>query len=298
MALWLSICLLPSASAAVRSLRLITLDLDDTLWPTAPVVRAANQALADATGATPEELQDRLTLARRQLTPTPSYSEARVLAIESWLCENAGSTPGRRDEAEAFFELWLQARHASAEQLLFDGAVDAVAQARQQHPEAAIVAVTNGRGDPLAMPSLKNLFDFTISAEHDGIYPERKPAPAPFLAALRKAGVQATPAMWAHVGDDIVNDVQAAKRLGAWSVWLDATGDDSEEGLPASSPDDVAAGSLWFSTMTSEERTARIEEARGAVSSADMKIRTISELPQALSPISRRRGRECPFPLG
>ena len=79
---------------------------------------------------------------------------------------------------------------------------------RRSHPDALLAAVTNGRGDPLAMPSLKSLFDFTVSAEDDGIYPERKPAAAPFLAALRKAGIRdAKPAVWAHIGDDIVNDI-------------------------------------------------------------------------------------------
>ena len=52
--------------------------------------------------------------------------------------------------------------------------------------DALIAAITNGRGDPLKMPSLCKLFDFTVSAEDADIYPERKPAAAPFLAALQK----------------------------------------------------------------------------------------------------------------
>ena len=35
-------------ASALASLRLVTLDLDDTLWPTGPVVRAANTAVANA----------------------------------------------------------------------------------------------------------------------------------------------------------------------------------------------------------------------------------------------------------
>ena len=193
-----------------------------------------------------------------------------------------------------FFDLWLQERHAAAERLLFDGAADAVAEVRNAHPDALIAAVTNGRGCPLAMPSLKQVFDFTVSAEDAGIYPERKPAAAPFLAALRKAGnVEAKPAQWAHVGDDIINDCQAAKRCGAWAVWLDAA---SEDGAPASSPDDAVKSAYWYSTMDAEERAAREREAEAARGAADVTIRDIRELPGALSPKSRRRGRQCPLP--
>ena len=187
------------AAAALASLRLITFDLDDTLWPTGPVVSSANLAVAAAAGGDPKDLQARLRAARSG-TDKPSYSEARVLALESWLHERDGTASGRRQDAEELFELWLAERHAAAGRLLFDGAAKAVAAVRRQHPDALIAAVTNGRGDPLVMPALRPHFDFTVSAEDAGIYPERKPAAAPFLAALRRAGVaRPTPALWAHV---------------------------------------------------------------------------------------------------
>mmetsp|Transcript_44791 Transcript_44791/g.74316 ORF Transcript_44791/g.74316 Transcript_44791/m.74316 type:complete len:296 (-) Transcript_44791:216-1103(-) len=285
---------LAPASAALMSLRLITLDLDDTLWPTGPVVQAANTKVADAIRAQPDLLQARLRAARSTVSP-PSYSEARILAIQSLLNEREGTVGAQRAEAERLFDIWLAERHKAAGRLLFDGAVEAIAKCRREHPDAIIAAVTNGRGDPLAMPQLRPYFDFTISAEDDSIYPQRKPAPGPFLAALRKAGVQPQPALWAHVGDDLLNDVQAAKRLGAWSVWLDASAS-GRDGEPAASPDDAVAGSFWFSTMGDEERAARREAAGRALRTADAIIKSISELPLALSPMSRRRGRECPFP--
>ena len=290
------------AAAALASLRLITLDLDDTLWPTGPVVRAANAAVAEALGADADDLQARLKAARSGSLPQkPSYSEARIQAIESWLHERDGTAEGRRTAAEDFFALWLSERHAAAERLLFDGAADAVAAVRTAHPDALIAAVTNGRGDPLAMPALRSHFDFTVSAEDPGIWPERKPAAAPFLAALRTAGIrQPTPAQWAHIGDDLINDVKAAKELGAWAVWLHAQDDDggAEAGgaAPATSPDDAAAASYWYSTMSGEERAARRAEAEGALGAADATIADIRELPAALSPQSRRRGRACPIP--
>jgi FMN phosphatase YigB (HAD superfamily) len=135
------------------------------------------------------------------------------------MCESAGVCPGsRRSDAEQMFELWLSERHAAASRMLFDGAAAAVAEARRLHPDAAIAAITNGSGDPLAMPELAALFDFTVSAEDASIYPNRKPAREPFLAALRVAGCAARPSEWAHVGDDLINDVQASRALGAWAA--------------------------------------------------------------------------------
>ena len=74
-----------SPAGALASLRLITFDLDDTLWPTGPVVRAANAKLASALGADEDDLQARLKDARSAGGPKPSYSEARIIAVESFL---------------------------------------------------------------------------------------------------------------------------------------------------------------------------------------------------------------------
>ena len=121
--------------------------------------------------------------------------------------------------------MWLAERHAAAGRLLFEGAAEAVAAVRRDHPAAVLAAVTNGRGDPLAMPALAACFDFSVSAEDGGIYPERKPAAAPFLAALRRAGVQRpTPASWCHVGDDLIKDYLAAKRAGFHALLFDPKG--------------------------------------------------------------------------
>ena len=173
------VALAAPATAALASLRLITLDLDDTLWPTGPVVQSANIALATAVGADPQDLQARLRSARSGADPKPSYSEARVLAIESWLNERDGTASGHRDEAEEFFELWLAERHAAASRLLFDGAAEAVAAVRRQHPDALVAAVTNGRGDPLAMPSLRrHALTLTLTLNPD---PDPNPDPHPAL---------------------------------------------------------------------------------------------------------------------
>ena len=61
-ALPLLLLVLPSANCSLASLRLITFDLDDTLWPTGPVVSAANTALAKALQADTAGLQNEACL--------------------------------------------------------------------------------------------------------------------------------------------------------------------------------------------------------------------------------------------
>ena len=124
--------------------------------------------------------------------------------------------------------------------------------------------------------------------------------------ALRRRCERSSPAAAScphQVGDDLINDVQAAKRLGAWTVWLgdaDAVSGGGAPG-PASSPDDAATSAAetdatWYSTMGAEERAARVRAADTARGTADATIGQIGELPAALSASSRRRGRACPLP--
>ena len=151
------------ADAPTR-LALLTLDLDDTFWPTAEVVADANEALAAALekeGADIADLSPTMKRLRRAAGPEMSYTRARTDAI-AVLLEEAGSDASK---APALFDVWLDARHAAAEARLFEGGAAAVAEVRRRHPAAVVAAVTNGRGDPARTPSLAPSFDFTVSGE-------------------------------------------------------------------------------------------------------------------------------------
>ena len=152
------------------------------------------------------------------------------------------------------------------------GALDALeaAPADARVPwDAVVAAVTNGRGDPARMPSLAPFFAFTVSGEAAGVHPNRKPSPVIYEAALAEAGVSADDA-WIHVGDCLLNDCDAAKRVGARTVWLDA------------SPPSHAQNA--YSTLSADDRAARAA-VMGAVDPAaavDARILTIAELPDAV----------------
>ena len=249
--------------------RLLTFDLDDTLWPTAPVVVLANDALsarmASFTGGDPldsKALQGRIKQCRDEASMDLSYSDLRKRAIASVLGDD-DDDPGR---TENLFQVWLEARHAAAEDLLYPGAVPVLEAIKDRWTDVIIGAVTNGRGDPLAMPSLRPYFDFCVTAEDPRIFPHRKPSPHIFQAALDVAGPRRS---WVHVGDDLLNDVDAAKNAGARTVWFDD---------PAHQKDDA------FTTKSSDERTQRRQRADAVLHGdrIDQRITSLADLPPAL----------------
>mmetsp|Transcript_17737 Transcript_17737/g.45848 ORF Transcript_17737/g.45848 Transcript_17737/m.45848 type:complete len:340 (+) Transcript_17737:42-1061(+) len=297
--------------------RLITFDLDDTLWPTAPVVASANAKLCAAfeacgvPGITPWDVQSTMKRLRPELEAKsagvpPTYTALRTAAIAHLLASKVPQSD-LQAIANELFQVWLRGRHDSAEAHLFSGALEAATSVRKTYPEATIVALTNGRGDPLAMSEdLASCFDFTVSGEEPSIHPHRKPSPVIFRAALERAGVDGdsfltehAPApedSWVHIGDDLLNDIAAAKGLGAFTVWLDlaaeaaaTAGVSRSSGVPDSpssvdkAPTLAATGEATYSTLDPAERLRR-EAQRAAVplSHIDQRIQTIGELPAAL----------------
>ena len=257
------------ALAPPRRLRLLTFDLDDTFWPTGAVVARANEAMRAALareGADGAGHQDAMKRLRRAAGPAMSYTEARTEACAALLAE-AGADVAL---APQLFDVWLDERHRAAEALLFDGSADALREVTRRHPDAVVAAVTNGRGDPARMPSLKPFFAFTVSGEAAGVHPNRKPSPVIYEAALERAGVSNADDAWIHVGDCLLNDCDAAKRVGARTVWLDA------------SPPSHAQNA--YSTLSADDRAARaaVMDAVDPAAAVDARILTIAELPDAV----------------
>ena len=160
------------ALAPPPQLRLLTCDLDDTFWPTADVVAAANAALSTALEAREADaslLGETMKRLRRAAGVQMSYTEARTKAIGELL-------GGDRNAAEELFQLWLDARQRASEDLLFPDAATSLAEVRRRHPDAVVGAVTNGRGDPRFIPSLAPHFDFCVSGEDADVHPNRKPS--------------------------------------------------------------------------------------------------------------------------
>ncbi len=204
------------------SLRLITFDLDNTLWSTPEVITLAERASSDYLSAkypahAPALSCEALRAARAEiLDKDPArLSDLTALRRDSVTTILIACGLSRREaceQSDLAFEVFHDARNRVT---LFDGALEML---RTLGDRYILGALSNGNAD-LHKIGIADLFAFHHSSETIGT---RKPAPDMFHAALASAGVDAAEAL--HVGDHPLEDVHAAREAGLRAVWINFDG--------------------------------------------------------------------------
>jgi HAD superfamily hydrolase (TIGR01549 family) len=203
------------------SIRLITFDLDDTLWDVAPVIHGAEAVLGDwlalqapRLGRVPSAhlvaIRARLLSAEPALQHCISALRRRVLLHA---LQDAGYAAGEAQQlAEAAFQVFLAARHQIE---LF-----AEVHPTLQHLAGRFMlgVLTNGNADVRRL-GLAEYFHFSLCAEELGV---GKPDPQPFREALQRAGVSAEQAL--HIGDHPNDDIAGARGAGLHAIWFNPAG--------------------------------------------------------------------------
>jgi 2-haloalkanoic acid dehalogenase type II len=192
----------------------ITLDLDDTLWPFAPIGARIDQVLYEwmlqhspATAAmypvaAMRELRERSFHDNPQLHH--DLSALRRLTLREAL-ENSGADLALLEPAyEAFYAARNQVE-------CYPDAIDALARIAVRVPVAAL---SNGNAD-LQRIGLSHHFAFQLGSREHGA---AKPAASIFHAACERLGVP--PAQVLHVGDHIEMDVVGAMQAGLRGCWI------------------------------------------------------------------------------
>ena len=201
------------------TIELITFDLDDTLWDTAPVIVRAETVLRDwltthAPKAGALEVADFQALRLRVLTEQPELKH-RISALRRRVLFHALQDTGYGDAqrlADEAFEVFIEARHALE---VFEQAEPTlVALAR----DYALGVVTNGNADVRRI-GLGHHFKFVLCAEDIGI---AKPDARLFHEALSRGAVTAGAAV--HVGDHPGDDIAGAQQAGLRAVWFNPGG--------------------------------------------------------------------------
>lgn len=215
--------------------RLICFDLDDTLWPCAPVIRAAEQhsyawlerqAPRLTARYSPQQLREhRMQLARSQPEIAHDMTELRLRSLVM-LLEDEGYPRRVAQEANDMF------RVARNQVTPYDEVPRELARLRRRY---ALVSVTNGNSQIEHTP-LHASFDLSLTAAEVGA---AKPDPAIFHAASERSGIPLQ--AFLHVGDDPQRDVDAARRLGMSTVWINRAGRVWPDSLP---PADLEVGDL------------------------------------------------------
>ena len=201
------------------SIKLITFDLDDTLWDTAPVIVRAEAVLRDwltthAPKAGALEVADFQALRLRVLTEQPELKH-RISALRRRVLFHALQDTGYGDAqrlADEAFEVFIEARHALE---VFAQAEPTLAALARDY---ALGVVTNGNADVRRI-GLGHHFKFVLCAEDIGI---AKPDARLFHEALLRGAVTAGAAV--HVGDHPGDDIAGAQQAGLRAVWFNPGG--------------------------------------------------------------------------
>lgn len=203
-------------------IRLLTFDLDNTLWETESVVVAAEQTLMAWYAEHAPQFAERLDSEARKalryevLAGDPLLRHRVTdfrLAVMALGLTRAGYSPEQvEDLTRRGFDVFLEARHALT---LFPHAETLLQTLSAKYPLATI---SNGNADVRRL-GLDKYFSVIVSADEVGI---SKPDSAPFVAALERAGVEARHAL--HIGDHPVDDVQGAREAGLHTLWFNRHG--------------------------------------------------------------------------
>lgn len=217
-------------------IRAISLDLDDTLWPFAPIGERIERALhawfVDHSPRTAERfpISEMRALRERVHAEFPQHEHdlglLRRLTIERAL-RDSGDDPTL---ASAAYEIFFRERNR----------VDFYPDAREGLQRIAarlpVAALTNGNAD-LAAIGIASLFRFQLGAREFG---SAKPDPALFLEACARLDVAADEVL--HVGDHPTMDVAGASRAGLRSCWINR-GDHAW-------PQELPRADIEFTTLT------------------------------------------------
>lgn len=204
----------PRATLSSSMIAAITLDLDDTLWPIAPVMSRAETTLDGwlrahcpaVAAAFPIEAMRAL---RAQVFAEHPHLAHDFTTLRKISLARAFAGSGLTEEwVERAFEVFYSARN---EVELYAEVGDALAGLAARWPLASL---SNGNAD-LARIGLAGHFRAFVHAREHGC---GKPDASIFHAAASALGV--APAAVAHVGDDPELDVAGAHAAGMVAVWL------------------------------------------------------------------------------
>jgi putative hydrolase of the HAD superfamily len=235
----------------MAEIRLVTFDLDNTLWDVGVVLRHAEEkmhAFLDQQVPEYRRLLDPEAIMdiRRDVIRELPHAAHDVSALREQVLYRSVLRCGypdaeARSHARAAFEAFFEARQ---EVVFFDHALEALAHLSGRY---RLAALTNGNADIRRM-GLARYFSFAISAADVAA---SKPAPDIFHAALERAG--ATPGESIHVGDNAIDDIKGASDVGMHTIWV------RHPGLTNDS-DDIAASAVVEHLRDLASAVARIHD--------------------------------------
>lgn len=200
------------------TIRAITLDLDDTLWPVAPtIMRAERKAHAWLEERFPDVTErwttDRLRARRMEIHASRAdlrhdLLHIRRIALQEAFLDCRIVEEAAREAIEMALELFMVGRN---EVEFYPEVLEVLERLADRY---AIASLSNGNAD-LTQIGLDHLFTAKVAAHTHGT---SKPDRVIFHAACR--ALDCDPVEVVHVGDDPDMDVRGARAAGLHAVWI------------------------------------------------------------------------------
>ena len=200
-------------------IKVLSFDLDDTIWACKPVLSRAERAqLSFIREFNPEleryierkawkELYDRAMKGHEHMAYDFTFSRKKTLFLAAQ--EANLEDPGK--VSEDIFHAFSTARNNVLDHV-YPGVIPALKQLKERF---TLVSLTNGNAFAERIPGLRHLFDHSVNAGQAGA---QKPDRKPFERVMELTGVAAEEIV--HVGDSLSSDVRGARAVGMHTVWV------------------------------------------------------------------------------
>ncbi len=196
----------------------ISFDLDDTLWPIAPVIESAEAELwawlreRHPRAAAAHSIESMRALRAAVAARFPERGHDMTFLRVHSLAQMLAAAGYEASAADRAFEVFYAARNRVT---CYADVRPALARLSVRRP---LFALSNGNAN-LERCGIAGFFAGHVHAQAVGA---AKPDPRMFAALAERAGV--APADILHVGDDPFADVDGARRAGVQAVWINRDG--------------------------------------------------------------------------
>ena len=200
------------------TIKLITFDLDNTLWDNNPVLLRAEQACYDYLQQQAPQLKqyyslNKMAKLRMEMMASSPQLSAQVSKVRKQAMQRALEEINHDNAliptlVEQAFNRFHDERNKV---VLFDQTIPLLQDLQKKYQ---LGSITNGNSD-LEKIGIAHYFAFSLSAEKVGA---KKPRPNIFHAAMHKADV--SPQEMIHIGDHHDDDIYGAQQLGIHTIWF------------------------------------------------------------------------------
>jgi putative hydrolase of the HAD superfamily len=196
----------------------VLFDLDDTLWPIAPVILEAEKILYEWLRRHAPRVAEQYTIDTLRQARLELLASRPEFQLDLGALRRAGLTAAFEQAGEDVTKVELAMVEFFAARNAVIPYDDVLPGLLRLKGRVRIGSITNGNAD-LQTIGLAHHFQGSVAAHQLGV---AKPDAAIFLAGCEALGVAPHEAV--YVGDDLLLDVQGAQRAGLRAVWMNRMG--------------------------------------------------------------------------